>query len=462
MIVWGFVELVVPLSSLGLLQAMQRYLPELASRGDHKNLRAFIRFVSIARFLVLFVFCGLLAVFWEPLSKWMGFNSNQQSESVVAVLLVITVLGQRFVAEMLESMLEQGYAQTVRALEPLGRLVGVGALIAVGHVRLGDVFLVDLIVTAACLVLAEVFLVRQVSSIRPAGDYRVSAGEVARYAWHMLGWQWLNAAGGVGVLRMIVARMLGLEVAGQFAFLQQLTLVASRYLPGTMLANVIRPMLISRHAGGQAAEVAHGFGLLLKGNFLLIAGGVVLLAAAGDSLMALASGDRVQDGGLVMLLMVLSLMGAAQGQVVAMAMQIYHYTSQLRNFSVLALAMPFLVWVGSTWGLVGVAMAMIFELWFRNGLILAWLQRQPLRIGLDWPGYMRGLLVAVPLVLLGFVIDGMALDWPAAPWVAFVTVGVLYMAGLRLVRPLGAGEFDLVRKAVGGLARWVAPWSRAH
>jgi hypothetical protein len=462
MIIWGVIELALPLSSFGLLQAVQRYLPELASQGEPGNLKVFVRSVSVVRFVVLVSFSGLLAWQWTALSGWLGFAADQQEDSLIAVMLVVTVLGQRFVVEMLESLLEQGYAQIVRALDPLGRLSGVVVLMALGQVSLGAVLWVDLVVSAIGLLLAEIFLVKQLSRLRPAGSYRVTLGGVTEFAWHMLGWQWLNAAGGIGMLRMIVARMLGLEVAGQFAFLQQLIIIVGRYVPGTLLANVIRPMLISRHAAGQARDVAAGLGMLLKGNFLLLAGGVALLAAGGDILIAAVSGGRVQGAGLIMLLMLIGLIGAAQGQVLAMAMQIYRYTRPLRNFSLIAPLMPLLVWVGTHWGLLGVAAAMIVELWVRNGLILLWLQRQAFRIEVDWAGYRRTLAVAALLAVLGFlvseVIDGAA-DYA---WFAMSLSVVLYVVGLRMVRPISCAEFGLMEKVAGRRAMWVSAWARAH
>ena len=458
MTLWGMVELIVPLSSMGLLQAVQRYLPELASRGEPGNLKAFVRGVSIVRFTVLVMFSALLAWQWPALSGWLGFAVSQQEDSLIAVMLVVTVLGQRFVAEMLESVLEQGYAQIVRALDPLGRLFGVVVLMSMGQVSLGTVLWVDLAVSAAGLLLAEFFLARQLSRLKPAGDYRVTVGEVTEFAWHMFGWQWLNAAGGIGVLRVIIARTLGLEAAGQFAFLQQLTLIVGRYVPGTLLANVIRPMLISRHAAGQTQVVATGLGMLLKGNFLLLAGGVALLAAGGDVLIAAASGGRVQGAGLIMLLMLIGLVAAAQGQVLAMAMQINRYTRTLRNFSLIALAMPLLVWVGTHWGLLGVAAAMIVELWVRNGLILMWLQRQEFPIEMDWTGYRHTLTVVTLLAVLGFLVSEALEGRAGYAWLAMSLSALFYVLGLRMVRPISHAEFVLMEKVAGRRVMWISPW----
>ena len=248
-----------------------------------------------------------------------------------------------------------------------------------------------------------------------SGDYVPAWREVGTFAWYMAIINLLQAVASAGALRIIVARMLGLEAAGMFAFLQQLLSSVGRYLPANLLANVIRPMLIARHQAGDQRIVSHGVALLWKTNLVIIGACVVAMSAAGDALIALASGGRFAHAGFIMLIMFIGLGSATQGQLVGMTMQVFLYTRQLRNFSFLTVLTPVAVVFGVKWGVEGVAIAMVITSWIKNSLTLRWLSRQAGRIQLDWNGAFRALALVFALGALGW--------WIGAPSRRFFGLG---------------------------------------
>ena len=58
MVLWGMVEMMMPLSSLGMLEAVRRFLPELAARGAPGVLIRFVRWMTLIR-LAIFVVWAL-------------------------------------------------------------------------------------------------------------------------------------------------------------------------------------------------------------------------------------------------------------------------------------------------------------------------------------------------------------------------------------------------------------------
>ncbi|MEW5788597.1 MAG: hypothetical protein AB1899_12165 [Pseudomonadota bacterium] len=454
MTLWGLVEMMVPLTSMGMLEAVRRYLPDLAARGAPGALGRFVGWMTLARLAVMAVWTGLIAAFWGDIAAWLGFSQPQQDATLLAVGMVITVIGFRYTAEMLESLLEQRWSQSTRALQAFGRLGGVAALVAMGSVSLERVLWVDLGASLVCFLLAEFFLARKLKTLPGSGDYRITAREVGRFTWNMAGVNLLDASASFGALRMLVARFLGLEAAGLFAFLQQLLMIVGRYLPANLLANIIRPMLISRHAAGETGVVGQGMALMWKTNLLIILGCVAAFAVAGDVLISLASGGRFPQAGLVMLLLFLGLGATTQGQLLSMLMQIHERVRELRNLSVLFLLVPLAVWLGAAWDLVGVALGIVLSQWFRNSVSLWWLRRLGVAIQLDWRGMIRASLAVVAITALAWY----AATW-VGPWGGLAGLAVLLPLSLLLAKPFNAGDMDLLQRGLHRRARFVRPFA---
>lgn len=453
MVLWGMIEMMVPLSSLGMLEAVRRYLPELAARGAPGDLIWFVRWMTLIRLIIMVAWAVLIATFWSDIAAWLGFSVPQQHATFLAVGLIITVIGFRYAAEMLECLLEQRWSQLIHAFMPLGRLVGMAVLVIVENLTLEYLLWIDLVVSLSCFLMAEFFLMRKLRTLSDVGDFKVSLYEIFSFAWHMAGVNLLRAIASFGALRILVAHTLGLEAAGMFAFLQQLLMMIGRYLPAKLLANVIRPMLISRYVAGDIDVVKQGMALLWKSNLLIIAACMAMIIVAGDSLIMVASSGRFVDAGMLMLIMLLGLGATSQGQLVIMIMQIFPYTRQLKYFSLLSVMSPFAVIIGSNWGLIGVASGIVLSVWLLNSLTLLWLNRQAGRMKLDWLGILRGLGITILLAIIGCMIEHELGTW----WgLAIVLLG--YVPGLMLVKPLNQFDKALLNRGLRRRAYFFAPF----
>lgn len=457
MVLWGMVDMMVMISSFGMLDAVRRFLPELVERGAPGVLSGFVRWMTLVRLAIMMIWAALIVIFWSDIAGWMGFSVPQQDTALLAAGLIITVISFRYAAEMLECLLEQRWSQLTRALLPLGRLLGVAMLVAMGGLTLVQLLWVDLVISLVCFLLAEFFLMRKLRKLPGTGDYRVSVREIASFAWHMTGINLLHGASNAGTIRILVARTLGLEAAGLFAFLQQLLMMVGRYLPANLLANVIRPMLISRYVNGETGIVNQGMALLWKINILIIAASMATMVVAGDALIMLASSGRFTDAGMIMLIMLLGLGATSQSQLVVMIMQIYPYARKLKYFALLSLLTPLAVMVGAKWGLPGVASGIVLSAWLFNGLTLRWLNRQANRIELDWSGVLIGLGWVLLLTVSGWVVGR-----EFGSWWALTFVLLAYVPGLVLVKPLNPFDMALLHRGLRHRARFFAPFARTN
>ena len=459
MVLWGLVEMMVPLSSLGMLEAVRRFLPELAVRGAPDALKKFVGWMTSIRLGIMAIWTIIIAVFWPNITTWMGFSELQQEATLPGLGLIITVLGFRYAAEMLECLLEQRWSQLTHAFMPFGRIVGVAILAFFESISLEYLLWVDLIVAFTCFILCEYFLFRKLQNLSGTGELRVRPYEIAVFAWHMAGVNLCRAIASMGALRILVARTLGLEIAGMYAFLQQLLVIVGRYLPANLLANIIRPMLISRKVAGEFEIVGQGVALLWKSNLLIIACTMLAISVAGDEIIELVSGGRFPNTGMFMLLMLLGLGTTSQGQLISMVMEMLLYTRQLRFFSLLLVLTPLVVFVGVNWGLLGVSSGIVLNAWSMSSIMMAWLKRRVNFIKLDWWGIFRGIGVATLLVALGLLIKDEFGTWPTLIAVIFA-----YGLGLMIVKPLNSSDVALLSRGIHVSPRFITlfAWKRIN
>lgn len=454
MVLLGIVEICRPLSSLGLLPTVQQFLPEMALHASRAQLHAFVRWAALARFGALVAFAAALYAFWLPVTTWLGFESDHLGQAWVACLLVVTLLGASFTDHMLEALLEQRYAQFIRALYPVGRLIGLVALGITGEATLLNMLWVDISVSALCLMLAEGTLLRQVRRLEPDASRHFTLGEIARFCWHLSGAQVLNAAASGGALRVVVAATLGITAAGQFGFMQQLVSQVQRFLPSIMLANLVRPMLIAAHLSGDHARVAAAAGLLRKSNLLLVLPLAAFVFVGGQWLADAISGNRLPDAAPALALLVLSTVSAAQTQVTAIFLQVLRHSDLVRRLSGLALVAPMVVYAGGQLGLAWAAAGVVAASWLRSAASLAALARREPYLGLDSNGAIR----AAAAVLLAVAVGRPMATYDGA--LAIAVSALCYLVLLVLFRPLSASDVEVMLAVApaqhrASLTRWV-------
>ncbi|NML17519.1 lipopolysaccharide biosynthesis protein [Azohydromonas caseinilytica] len=454
MSIWGMVELMVPLSSFGLLEATRRYLPMLAQAGSRQAVLPFVRGVVVVRLALLLGWAAVLALAWSAVTRFLGVEARDLGGGLAAfgaIAVICSVPAFRFVSEMLESLLEQKWSQSLHAAMPLVRIVGVGVLMGWDALSLPHLLLLDAAIAMAFLVAALWALWGKVHEIPEGPPASTGFGEVLNFAWHMTGVNLLQATASIGALRLLVARFLGLEAAGMFAFIQQLLLMVGRYMPTQVLGSIVRPVLAARHAQGEHETVIGVLELLWKANLMVLVVWLAAVGVSGEALLAHASGGRFTDTGLVLLLMLLGLGATTQGQTISMCMQLYGLTQQLRAQSLLFLLVPLGVALGSPYGMSGVAAGIAITHGIKNSFAIWWLRRQGIRLAYDLHALGRITVAMAVAVLLAAALHALL-----GPWVALVMLGLFTAGAMVLCKPLRESEFTIMSGLLKGrLATWL-------
>lgn len=454
MTILGMVEMMVPLSSLGLLEANRRFLPELATRGSSTSIKSFVIRMLIARMIITLIWSLLIYNTWFYISQWLGFENNMPLVAFYVVTLIFFVQMFRFIAEMLESLMEQKYSQLVRAILPIGQLLIVAILIIKNdNLLFNQVIKIDIVMTSICLIIASFYLYRVLLTMSPVGDYNVTTDQLREFVFHIAGSNILQSVTNYGALRMLVSNRLGVEVAGMFAFLQQLIQIVGRYLPATLLANIIRPMLISKYSkNADISFLNSGLGLMWKSNLLIVVFVVLMLLLTGDELIAVASGNRFTDAGMILSIMFIALTAGMQRQILEMSMQITGRTKEMWLLSFIAPIIPLSVWLGSNYGLIGVSIGLVFATWLWNVAALSWMSYWEDGIVLDWYGGMRILITAVAVFTVSIFFENFNV------WLLIIVMGVLYLSLLLIARPVNKNEFTIISTVLGIKSKVLKPF----
>jgi O-antigen/teichoic acid export membrane protein len=459
MLIVGISEMLLQTFSLGILPVGQRFLPQLLDSASPRDVRRFMLGISAVQFCVLLIVVRVCWGYWDDLLPLAGFDTLQIEHSRPAVWLLLFVPAFRFVADLLETLLAQGKAQTARALMPLGRLIGIGAVLLAGvEITLERILYIDSAVTVVCLLVAWLFMIGCLNAVAsPNAPQPLPVKAMLRHAWHMSAVDLMGSASAPGAIRIVLASTLGIAESGLFAFLQSLERLVSRYLPSVLLRGLVRPMMISRIGRKNGVELMElGAALLRKSNLLIIAAGAMVIFFGGDRIVSMASGGRFPGSGDTLLLMLLVLSVTSQRLVLEMLMQIFNQTHILRVTALLAPVALGLVWLSAGYGLNVAILVSASGVAVANTITMARLRSITGEFRPDWRGTSGIVLPAIIGALFGYAVQTIL-----GTWVAAVAAGVVMIALLAAAKPFVAGELQMADRGMGGFVkRLLGPFAR--
>jgi O-antigen/teichoic acid export membrane protein len=451
MLIVGAAELLLQVGSCGMLPLAQRYIPQLLPVMPTHRMQRFILGLVAMQVTVLALAALLIGHFWTALTPMFGMSAEQAAATNFAAWLFLIVPVFRFSAELMETMLTFG--QAARAAMVFIRAGAVIALILLKPaVTLVDVLLTDLVVTGVCALALLYRIHRNVARLAPTvGTGEFPVREMTRFTWHMALVGVLGGTGNPGALRLVLANGIGLAESGLFAFLQSLERLVSRYLPATVLRNLIRPVMISRYIGrGNSDVLKAGTGLLLKSNLLAVVGGIVVIAVCGGELVRILSGGKFVGAGLTLLLLYVNMIATSQRGVQEMVLQITGHTRALWMTTLVSPFALFCVWLVSGQGLNFAVLVITAGSLISNSLATGVLQSRTDWFRVDWRGVgaigIAG-AVAAALGILGRT------ELPAL--LAGALAFGLFVLFVRIGRPFNACEIGAVERVVGKRAMTV-------
>ena len=445
MLIIGTAELLPQVASFGLGPLAQRYLPQMLTTLPRRKLYQFVAFLLVAQLAILGLITWAAYLTWGLVTPVFGMTPEQAEMTRFAAWMLLIIPAFRFSTDMLEAMLAPG--QAARALMVTGRAAAVVVLVLLKpQVTLADILLVDIVVTALCVLFNWTRIERNLASLHsPAARGALPLREMIRFASHMALVGPMSGTANPAAIRLVLANSLGLAESGLYAFLQTLERLVSRYLPETLLRNLIRPVLISRFlAKGQTESLRATTGLLLKSNMLAVIGGLVVIAVCGDQIVLLMSGGKFAGAGLTLLLLYVNMIATSQRGVQEMVMQITGHTKILWITSIVSPLALLGVWLFADYGLT-VAVSIVTA----GSLTANWLAASVLRGKIDWFRFDRRGMLAIFLPGLAAAGIGLYLARWTGPLPAAAIALALFGVFLCFGRPFDEREVNVIERVVG-------------
>lgn len=323
----SLLEIVLQVSSLGLLVVAQRYLPELLAHGQGSQLSRLLGRLSGIRFLTLVLFSGLIFYCVVPIAESFGFE--QYAPWVRIYLLVIILEGfARFADVVFDSLLLQGYSQASLILRSALRLGFVSALffhsseqevtleqwiwIDVGAAGVGCLF---------AMVAMWMFSVR-IRLEQPGDEAPLDYRRFSRYALPTYFAATLYTASGVNTVKLIAAKSLSISQFGAFGFAAAFSAMLQRYLPLFLLIGMIRPLFVAaRQRQDYGARLTFLARLVFHFNVFALLPALVFVLACGEHLVASVTGGKFPEAAGYLIAFLLILITQAMRAIVSMVAQ---------------------------------------------------------------------------------------------------------------------------------------------
>ena len=255
--------------SFGLINTLQRFIPEYYSRNEFLIAHRLYRIVSTIRFLSNFLSLGVILLYWDYLSPLLKINGYRNYFYVFA-LIVIIHFQWGLTATCLSSYFQQKYSQSLAALFMALKLIGYG-YVMLTYKSLYATFVAELI---AYLVLLAGLQITYYNKIPVHAGKLESIGRkekkrLVRYAFFYN----FNDAGSSILTpdfdNFIIVMYLDPIAVGAYAFCQRVAKTLEHVFPVTYLLDIVRPAFITVGLNSSQARITLIFQILIKITYIV-------------------------------------------------------------------------------------------------------------------------------------------------------------------------------------------------
>lgn len=243
-------EIFYLVSGLGLSYFAQRYVPELRIRAASVQFnRQLWRLLAIRTVLAVLFAVPLSGAVWY-LGSFLGLQLSEANSVLFGMGLVFGSV-MRYIDELLQSLLLQGWAQIQSVVRNLIRLLALayGAFLAVNvdlQFLLGMEVCVGVLAVATGMTTFRGYIARTATSGTDAPSYYPLPG-VWRQSIRFYLAQILAQSYGANAMKLLVTSVLGVQATAVLGFGQSLADLLRNYSPAFLLGGWVRPIMVARY-----------------------------------------------------------------------------------------------------------------------------------------------------------------------------------------------------------------------
>lgn len=456
----AILEVTLALAALGLPWVAARYLPDFHLHAPRARFILLVKRLLVWHGAILIAIASVLYLLGDASLPFLGLAAYPHATMLYLAMVLLDGLGRVLRDNLLTALLQQKWTQISLAMRNGSFLVFLAINAMQGEVHIEDVVIAELAAAAIGLTLAALGLSQHLKSAAATkGDptwREPGVLEMLNLAKQMYVGQLINLTYHPQVFLLILSSRLNVEAVATFGFLRSLYMQVCRYLPATLLFNLIRPKIVADFArAGETRNLSAQVNLVGKLSLFVLMPLVVIVAVAGDTLLASLSGGKFPQAGLYFLGLLIGLIPYSQRQL-------------LETAAVTTGNSRLCLWASSS-GLLMLPMVMILlaagmELWapvitmltgnfLFNLVILLGLKRR-IQYAADHNGWIR-ILATTLLTYLGTT--ALAPNTPSfgTLLVAACLTSFIYLTASRWTNPFSAHERARINTFLGKrLFRW--------
>lgn len=316
----AIMDLTVAIAGIGLPWLASRYIPEYRLHGSGKQLNSFVGKIIYWHSIALLAVTALLWIAIDAILDWFNITQYQDAVNLFLVIILLEGISRQIIASTLGPLLLQGSTQLsiiVRQTTFISLLV---IYSSTSQIHLVNVITIELIASVAGLSVAVFGLLRYLRNTQKTEikeDWQEpKIASIWKTASHMYFAHMITLAYSPQMFLIVIQRFLGMESAAIFGFIRNLYEQISRYLPATLLFNLIRPKLIAYYVGGGGiSALTQNANMAGKLSLFVLLPIIVFTAVSGESFISLVSGGKFNDTGLLFFALMLSLIPVSQRQI---------------------------------------------------------------------------------------------------------------------------------------------------
>lgn len=300
------VELLIVLASCGLPWLAARQIPDHRLHAPASNLRRLLAWLVAAHATMVLLCVAVAAGLLDLYLRWTGLSVFGVAAITYLAVLAVEASGRFARESLLGGLMEQGVARTSLVARQAFLLAGLLFIAWHGQATVDLVARTELAAALVGTALALGGLWRRSRAIGDSATMRPDwqppgVAPMLRTALDMYGAHLVTLLYSPQVFLTLVQRHLGVEAAAAFGFLRSLYEQTSRYLPATLLFNLIRPTLVATYVGqGGIAGLSRSANMVGKVSLMALMPLLAVTAVSGEWLVDLASGGRFDHTGMLL------------------------------------------------------------------------------------------------------------------------------------------------------------------
>jgi len=299
-IFYSLISLFGLFASFGLVNTLQRYIPEYYTKKEFLVAHRLYRIVSNIRLLSNVMILGVILLLWNYLAPLLKIAEYKNYFFLFSVILLLH-FQWGLTETCLSSYFQHKYSQAMAALFATLKFLGYG-LVILTYNNLWAVFIVELI---AYLILLSGLQIAYWNKIpiqlgQLNGIDRVEKKRLFRYAFFYN----FNDAGSSILApdfdNFLIAMYLNPVAVGAYAFCQRITKMLQHVFPVTYLIDVIRPAFFTVGIDSGQTRVTHMYQFLIKITYVVTIPLFVGLLFLGQDIIMLFFGGKFAEYSFVL------------------------------------------------------------------------------------------------------------------------------------------------------------------